>query len=82
MISDRKSLLGIEELEPEEILEILKGEAWASTKHLNIVVKEGTVYLWGLVGSRSEATALVSAARGVVGVKDVVDHTHLSTTLI
>lgn len=63
----------------EEMLKVLKGEAWPDLSHLNIVVTGGTVHFWGLVNSESQREGLKVAAEAVGGVKDVVDHTLLAT---
>lgn len=65
-----------------EILELLRGEPWTNTGHLNVVVKDGTVHLWGRIDTNLEGAALMTAAKNVAGVKDVVDHTHKAVTLI
>ncbi len=59
----------------EQIMSGLAGAKWADTAHLNLVVRDGVVYLWGEVTSKSHREALVAAARDTAGVKDVVDHT-------
>ena len=40
----------------------------------NITVSEGIVHLWGFVVSEGERKAVLVAARGVAGVKEVRDH--------
>ena len=66
----------------EKVLEALDGQSWSNPKHLNVVVQEGVVHYWGIVQSKSVRQALKVAAEGVPGVKDVVDHTHTTMTLI
>jgi len=38
-----------------------------------VIVKDGVVHLWGLVGTAEERTALVALAEGVAGVVRVAD---------
>ena len=65
----------------ERFLETVKREPWTSGAHLNVIVKQGVLYLWGQVRSQKEREALVVAARETPGVKDVVDHTDRSVTV-
>jgi osmotically-inducible protein OsmY len=66
----------------EELLEQLRNESWAELSHVNVMVSEGTVHVWGSVRSDAQRQALSVAAKGVAGVRDVVNHTHLSLTLL
>ena len=66
----------------EELLKLLDGERWSDTSHLNVVVIDGTVHYWGVVRNDTERSALKAAAESVAGVKDVVDNTHTSVTLV
>jgi len=66
----------------EELLQILKDESWADLSHVNVMVSDGTVHLWGSVRSDAQRHALSVAAKGVSGVRDVVNHAHLSLTLL
>lgn len=66
----------------DAVLECLQGQSWTDLTHLNVVVLDGVVHYWGLVRSDEERQALKVAAEGVPGVSDVIDHTHVSVTLI
>lgn len=55
------------------ILELLK-RAGVYTHLLNVVVREGTAYLWGAVETRSDNEAVRAAAESAPGVKRVSDH--------
>jgi CBS-domain-containing membrane protein len=57
----------------DAIMDVLK-RAGVSTHLLNVVVSDGTVYLWGAVESRSENEAVRAAAESAAGVKRVSDH--------
>ncbi|MBV8575804.1 MAG: CBS domain-containing protein [Acetobacteraceae bacterium] len=59
----------------EELLERLKQQSWADYGNRNVIVRDGEVHLWGLVGSEEERKALVTLAEGVPGVTKVVDET-------
>lgn len=65
----------------QRFLDTLKGEPWANSAHLNVIVKDGVLYLWGQVRSQTEREALVLAAKETPGVKDVVDHTDRTVTV-
>jgi len=65
----------------DQLLAVLKREPWADTHLLNILVSDGVVHLWGLVGSDAEQKALRVAAETIPGVRGVEDHLHLSRTL-
>lgn len=65
-----------------ELLQLLKSEPWANISHVNVMVTDGTVHLWGSVRSDAQRDALSVAAKGVSGVKDVVNHAHVSLTLL
>lgn len=66
----------------KKVLEALEGQTWSDLSHLNVVVMDGVVHYWGIVQSTAVRQALKVAAEGVPGVKDVVDHTHTTVTLI
>jgi CBS-domain-containing membrane protein len=56
-----------------QLLSRLGDQDWTSFGARNVIVNDGVVHLWGLVGSPQERTALVALAegtRGVVGVSD------------
>lgn len=58
----------------KEIEDELADEAWANLRTTNVVVTDGVVHLWSMVGSESEREALVVAARRVSGVRRVEPH--------
>ena len=58
----------------ENILAAIDNEAWVSSSHLNVVVSDGVVHLWGLVASDKERQALKVAAENTPGVKSVEQH--------
>ncbi len=66
----------------QEIIEMLEKQAWSDLPHLNVVVQQGVVHYWGRVHSEEARQALKVAAEGVAGVREVVDHTHKTVTLI
>lgn len=65
----------------DAILDALSHEAWSDLSHLNLVVRSGTVYLWGEVATQTQRKALVLAVREVPGVSEVVDNTRTLQTL-
>jgi CBS domain-containing protein len=58
----------------ERLLAALRREPWVTPAHITVVVNDGVVHLWGLVGSEEERQALRVAAREVSGVRAVEDH--------
>lgn len=51
----------------------LDGHRWAMAAD-GLIVTEGVVHCWGVVGSEEERKAVLAAAARVAGVKDVKDH--------
>ena len=52
----------------------LRSKLSASVSHINVIVHDGTVELWGGVDSLEEKRALRVAAELVPGVQSVIDH--------
>lgn len=65
----------------QRFLDTVKNEPWTNSAHLNVIAKQGVLYLWGQVRSQTEREALVLAAKEIPGVKDVVDHTDRTVTV-
>ena len=61
----------------QAFFEEMRRHKWASPAptDANVTVKDGVVYLWGLIHSDSERQAMLVAARGIPGVKRVEDRT-------
>jgi CBS domain-containing protein len=57
----------------QELLRRLETQSWTDFGSRNIIVTDGKVHLWGLVGSPAERKALLAIAEGVPGVTGVVD---------
>jgi CBS-domain-containing membrane protein len=57
----------------QELLSRLETQSWTDFSSRNVIVADGRVHLWGLVGSPAERKALVALAEGVPGVTGVVD---------
>jgi CBS domain-containing protein len=57
----------------DELLLRLEGQSWSDFGSRNVIVADGEVHLWGLVGSEVERKALIALAEGVPGVTAVVD---------
>jgi CBS domain-containing protein len=58
-----------------ELLDRLGNQAWTDFGSRNVIVRDGVVHLWGLVGSEEEHKALVALAERVPGVKGLSDET-------
>lgn len=57
----------------DELTRRLRAEPWADLLHLNIVVQNGEVQLWGVVSSEDHREALRVLVEGVPGVRAVHD---------
>jgi CBS domain-containing protein len=58
-----------------ELLDRLGEQTWTDFGSRNVIVRDGVVHLWGLVGSPQEHKALLALAEQVAGVKGVSDET-------
>lgn len=58
-----------------DLLARLGEQRWTEFGSRNIIVKDGVVHLWGLVGSPQEQKALIALAEEAPGVKSVSDET-------
>jgi CBS domain-containing protein len=58
----------------EKVMAQLASEPWGTQSSLNVTVENGTVELWGVVGSEAEKTAARVAAEGVAGVRAIENH--------
>ena len=56
-----------------ELLDRLAGQSWTEFGSRNVIVRDGVVHLWGLVGSPAEREALLALAQEVPGVKRIAD---------
>lgn len=59
----------------DHLLAELREQTWADTSEGRVVVSDGVVHLWGLVGSEAEREALRVAAENTPGVRGIEDHT-------
>lgn len=57
----------------DAILSKLAERPWTDFRERNIVVADGIVHVWGLVGSPEEHKALLALAEGVPGVRKISD---------
>ncbi|MBO0737913.1 MAG: CBS domain-containing protein [Alphaproteobacteria bacterium] len=58
----------------DRLLAELRSQRWADPTEGNIVVADGVVHLWNIVGSDAERRALRIAAENTPGVRAVEDH--------
>jgi CBS domain-containing protein len=56
-----------------QILDRLEKQPWTEFGERNVIVADGIVHLWGLVGSPEERKALFALAESVSGVRRVAD---------
>lgn len=63
------------------LLAELREQKWADPSEGRVVVSDGVVHLWGIVGSEDERRALRIAAENTPGVRGVEDHTEFATAL-
>jgi CBS-domain-containing membrane protein len=57
----------------EQLLSRLKEKTWTDFGSRNVIVTDGEVHLWGLVGSEAERKAVIALAEEIPGVARVVD---------
>ena len=57
-----------------EVQDILQRNAWLEHRHMNLVVSDGMVHVWGIVRSEEHRRALLMALRSIPGVAGVQDH--------
>jgi CBS domain-containing protein len=57
------------------LLADLRKQRWANCSESDVVVSDGVVHFWGVVGSEEERRALRVAAENTPGVRGVEDHT-------
>jgi CBS domain-containing protein len=57
----------------QELLASLEEQSWTDFGDRNVIVHDGVVHLWGLVGSEAQHTALIALAESIPGVKSVSD---------
>lgn len=58
----------------DKLLAHLKAQPWAHTGLLNVTANDGVVFLWGIISSETERTAIRVAAETTPGVRTVNDH--------
>jgi CBS domain-containing protein len=56
------------------LLADLRKQRWANCSEADVVVSDGIVHFWGIVGSEEARTALRVAAENIPGVRGVEDH--------
>jgi CBS domain-containing protein len=59
----------------DAVLTQLANQPWTDFGERNILVSDGVVHLWGLVGSPEEHRALLALAEGIPGVRKISDET-------
>jgi CBS-domain-containing membrane protein len=57
------------------LLADLRKQRWTNCSESDVVVSDGVVHFWGVVGSEEERRALRVAAENIPGVRGVEDHT-------
>jgi CBS domain-containing protein len=61
-----------------QLLAELRDQKWADTSGDRVVVTDGVVHFWGIVGSEEERRALRIAAENTPGVRGIEDHTEFA----
>jgi CBS domain-containing protein len=61
----------------DQLLTKLRSKKWADASEGRVVVSDGVVHFWGIVGSEAERKALRVAAENTPGVLGIEDHTIL-----
>jgi CBS domain-containing protein len=57
-----------------EVQEVMAKNPWLEREHMNLVVSDGVVHVWGIVRSEEHRNALRAALRAIPGVLGVEDH--------
>ncbi len=57
-----------------EVQDILHRNPWLERRHMNLVISDGTVHVWGIVRSEEHRRALLLILRSIPGVAGVEDH--------
>lgn len=57
-----------------EVQAVLARNPWLERRHMNLVVSDGVVHVWGIVRSEEHRAALHAALRAIAGVASVEDH--------
>jgi osmotically-inducible protein OsmY len=65
----------------QQLLAELREQKWADASEGRVVLTDGIVHLWGIVGSEDERKALRIAAENTPGVRGVEDHTEFAPAL-
>ena len=63
------------------LLAELREQKWADASEGRVVVSDGVVHLWGIVGSEDERRALRILAENTPGVRGIEDHTEFAPAL-
>ena len=58
----------------QAVIDEFDNHAWSGSATINVVVKDGVVRLWGLVGSEDARKAVHLATESISGVKSVEDN--------
>jgi CBS domain-containing protein len=58
----------------EQVMARLQGEAWTKFVPFNVIVRDGTVHLWGIVDSETVRHAIRVAVEETAGVRAIDDH--------
>jgi CBS-domain-containing membrane protein len=57
-----------------EVQAVLQRNPWLERGHMNLVVSEGVVHVWGIVRSEEHRSGLLGALGAIEGVRAVEDH--------
>ena len=63
------------------LLAELREQKWANASEGRVVVSDGIVHLWGIVGSEDERRALRIVAENTPGVRGIEDHTEFAAAV-
>jgi len=64
-----------------QLLAELREQKWADASEGRVVVSDGVVHLWGIIGSEDERRALRVAAENTPGVRGIEDHMEFAPAL-
>jgi CBS domain-containing protein len=76
LLADRKSSTDYTDDDQirAKLNDLLRSQPWIDHNRINVVVRSGTVQLWGTVRDDEQRRALTIAAESIAGVRSVEDH--------
>lgn len=74
---DVESRKHTDEVLRRSVMAAIKGHPWSLAQRLDVVARDGTVHLWGVVPNEQVLNRYCEAARDIPNAKSVVSHMHV-----